>query len=115
MWAVPGTDTCLKHGGKIPQTIAEADQRVAEARKRLIQDEHASRRADDAVFWLVQDETVAFLTQTTIDYNGAIRERIETKLEEFKEAYPEAIRDGYHYDDGIIDGLTMALDILDES
>lgn len=117
MWAVPGTDTCLKHGGKIPQTIAEANERVAKARASL-------RKEDRRIFAEAEASTIASITQigygstvplkaNSIKFDrvlpmSLIRERIETKIEEFREAAED-----YPYEFGIQRGLELALELLE--
>lgn len=106
MWAVPGTDFCLLHGGKIPQTIAEANERVAAARTHLetpiVYD--AMKLAEGHI--TVEMMRVGSITPDVLILKSRLIERIETKIEEYMET-------GYHWEDGILDGLKIALDIID--
>ena len=116
-WAVPGTDFCLKHGGKIPATIAEANARVPSS--RLTEREIFDTIVDSHMYESEFGDPNPVIVGVDSLSKQILRERIETKIEEFREAIEATEKsDGLaviQYDAGLIRGLELALQILEES
>lgn len=101
-WAVRGTNFCNSHGGQLPEITKAAEQAVQGARDRLVLQAEIQYDGDMTKQSAQQPDTVS---------RKLIIEQIETDIEEWRESSIHSVE----FDNGIIQGLELALRIVKDA